>query len=134
MSADTIRLLVVDDNEMVRSSLAIFIDSFDDFELAGEASDGEEALNLCQQVHPDVVLMDLVMPKMDGTSATRAIRTSFPDIHVVALTSFGDEELIRGVITAGASGCISKRSRIDKLAQAIRIAHSGKIFNLSCEE
>ena len=131
MKTNPIRVLVVDDHEMVRGSLAIFIETFDDLELVGEASDGREALRLCRRLHPDVVLMDLVMPRMDGIVATRAIHTTFPEIAVVALTSFGEERLVREAIEAGASGCLLKNTPIDQLAQAIRMANTGKAIEAS---
>jgi NarL family two-component system response regulator LiaR len=131
MKTNPIRVLVVDDHEMVRSSLAVFIEAFDDLEFAGEASNGKEALSLCRELHPDVILMDLVMPEMDGITATRAIRTIFPEIHVVALTSFEEEDLIHQAMEAGASACLPKNTPIDQLAHAIRVAHSGKVIEVS---
>jgi NarL family two-component system response regulator LiaR len=131
MKTNPIRVLVVDDHEMVRSSLALFVETFDDLELAGEATDGKEALRLCRQLHPDVVLMDLVMPEMDGITATRAIHATFPEISVVALTSFGEENLVRKAIDAGASGCLPKNTPIDQLAHAIRMADAGKVIKAS---
>jgi NarL family two-component system response regulator LiaR len=133
MKTNPIRVLVVDDHEMVRGSLALFIETFDDLELAGEASDGKEALRLCRQLHPDVVMMDLVMPEMDGIDATRAIRTVLPEIHVVALTSFGEENLVHSAIEAGASECLPKNTPIDQLAHAIRMAHAGKMVEVSSQ-
>ena len=125
MVEEPIRILIVDDFEMVRSSLALFIETCDDMELAGEAADGEEAVDLCHCIHPNVVLMDLILPKMDGIQATRFIRAHYPEIRVVALTSFEEENLVDQVLKAGASKCLSKNAPIDQLANAIREAHYG---------
>ena len=95
-SLSPIRVLLVDDHAVVRSGLSAFLLVYDDLELVGEAGSGEEALRLCPQLKPDVVLMDLVMPGMDGAQATRAIRARCPEIQVVALTSFKENELVQG--------------------------------------
>jgi two-component system, NarL family, response regulator LiaR len=121
-----IRVLLVDDHTMVRRGLATFLMVFDDLELAGEAADGKTALELCAQVKPDVVLMDLVMPDMDGATATRAIRQQFPEVQVVALTSFKEEELVQNVLEAGAIAYLLKDVSADDLAEAIRAAHVGR--------
>ncbi len=93
--APTIRVMLVDDHAVVRSGLSAFLLAFDDLELVGDAADGVEALNLASRVRPDVVLMDLVMPRMDGATATRAIREKFPDTQVIALTSFKEDDLVQ---------------------------------------
>jgi NarL family two-component system response regulator LiaR len=124
--SDSIRVLIVDDHDMVRSGLAVFLEAFDDLELAGEATNGVEAVRQCLDIHPDVVLMDLVMPEMDGVAATRAIRREDPDIQVLALTSFDDQHLVQGALRAGAIGYLLKNTPIDELASAIRAAHAGK--------
>jgi NarL family two-component system response regulator LiaR len=121
-----IRVLLVDDHTMVRRGLATFLKIYDDLALAGEASDGTEALALCEKTKPDVVLMDLVMPGMDGVAATRAIRARFPDVQVLALTSFKENERIRNVLEAGAIGYLLKDITADDLADAIRLAHLGR--------
>lgn len=110
----------------MRSGLAAFLLAFDDFELVGEAADGVEALTLCERAHPDVVLMDLVMPRMDGATATRAIRGRFPDIQVLALTSFKEDNLVQDALKAGAIGYLLKNISADELANAIRAAHAGR--------
>jgi NarL family two-component system response regulator LiaR len=122
----TIRVLLVDDHAVVRSGLSAFLLAFDDLELVGEASSGEEALDKCVQSRPDVVLMDLVMPGMDGAQATRAIRERCPQIQVIALTSFKEDELVQGVLDAGAIGYLLKNISADELADAIRKAHAGR--------
>jgi NarL family two-component system response regulator LiaR len=121
-----IRVVLVDDHAMVRRGLATFLKVFDDLELAGEAANGEDAIQLCAQVLPDVVLMDMVMPDMDGVTATRAIRQQFPEVQVIALTSFKDKGLVQDALQAGAIGYLLKDVSADALAQAIRAAHAGR--------
>jgi NarL family two-component system response regulator LiaR len=121
-----IRVLLVDDHAVVRSGLSAFLLAFDDLELVGEAGSGEEAVRLCEQVRPDVVLMDLVMPGMDGAQATHAIRERCPSIQVMALTSFKEQELVEGAMAAGAIGYLLKNVSADELARAIREAHVGR--------
>ncbi len=120
-----IRVLIVDDNEMTRSGLALFLEAFDDFTLVGQAANGVEALQSCAQIQPDVVLMDLMMPEMDGIAATRAIRQAFPHTQVVALTSLGDQELAPAALSAGAAAFLLKNASIDELANTIRSAGAG---------
>ncbi len=122
----TIRVMLVDDHAVVRSGLAAFLLAYDDLELAGETNSGEEAVRLCARLRPDVVLMDLVMPGMDGATATRAIREHCPQIQVIALTSFKEEDLIQGALQAGAIGYLLKNVSADELAGAIRAAHAGR--------
>ena len=121
-----IRVLLVDDHAVVRSGLSAFLMAFDDLELVGEASSGERALAVCQRAQPDVVLMDLVMPGMDGATATRKIREQFPHIQILALTSFKEQELVQGVLQAGAIGYLLKDISAEALAYAIRAAYAGK--------
>jgi NarL family two-component system response regulator LiaR len=121
-----IRVMLVDDHAVVRSGLSAFLMVFDDLELVAEANSGEEAVRLCGQVVPDVVLMDLVMPGMDGAAATRAIRGQCPDVQVIALTSFKEQELVQGALDAGAIGYLLKNVAADELADAIREAHAGR--------
>jgi two-component system, NarL family, response regulator LiaR len=124
--SDPIRVLVVDDHEMVRRGLAVFLDAFDDMTLVGEASSGEEAVELCERLAPDVVLMDLILPGIDGLAATRMIRERSPGTQVLALTSYKEEELVQAALQAGAIGYLLKNATIDELAQAIRAAHAGR--------
>jgi NarL family two-component system response regulator LiaR len=121
-----IRVLVVDDQAVVRSGLAAFLSIYDDLALVGEANDGAKAVNLCGQLRPDVVLMDLVMPNMDGAEATLAIRKHYPQIQVVALTSFKEDDLVKRVLEAGAIGYLLKNVSADELADAIRAAYAGR--------
>jgi NarL family two-component system response regulator LiaR len=121
-----IRVMLVDDHTMVRRGLATFLKVFNDLELAGEADGGEAALQLCAQVLPDVILMDLMMPDMDGVTATRLIRQQFPKVQVVALTSFKEQQVVQNALQAGAIGYLLKDVSADELAQAIRAAHAGR--------
>ena len=97
-----IRVMIVDDHGMVRAGLAAYLRSEAGLELVGEARDGQEAVDMCDQVQPDVILMDLVMPEMDGVAATEIIRQQWPQVQVIALTSFGEKKLVRGALQAGA--------------------------------
>ena len=126
--ADTkpIRVMLVDDHAVVRSGLGAFLLAFDDLELVADAGSGEQAVRLCKQVQPDVVLMDLVMPGMDGAATTHAIREVCPHIQVIALTSFKEKELVQGALEAGAIGYLLKNVSADELADAIRAAHAGR--------
>jgi len=124
--ANPIRVMLVDDHAVVRSGLGAFMLVFDDLELVGEASGGEEAVRLCEQLKPDVVLMDLVMPGMDGAAATQVIRERCPNIQIIALTSFKEQELVQAALEAGAIGYLLKNVSADELADAIRAAHEGK--------
>lgn len=118
--------MVVDDHDMVRVGLASFLRVKDDLELVGEAGNGEDALRVCEKVQPNVVLMDLVMPKMSGVQATRCIRNRWPDVQVIALTSFGERDLVQEAFQAGAISYLLKDISIDALAEAIRAAHVGQ--------
>jgi NarL family two-component system response regulator LiaR len=124
--AQPIRVMLVDDHTMVRRGLAAFLKVFDDLQLAGEAESGAAAIQLCAEVLPDVVLMDMVMPDMDGAAATRAIRQQFPQVQVIALTSFKEGELVKNALEAGAIGYLLKDVSADELVQAIRAAHAGR--------
>jgi len=126
MESEPIRVLLVDDHAVVRSGLSAFLLAFDDLELVGEASNGDEAVRLCNRLGPDVVLMDLVMPGMDGAEATRVVREQCPDVQVIALTSFKESELVESAMSAGAIGYLLKNVSADELAQAIRDAHAGR--------
>lgn len=121
-----IRVLIVDDHSMVRAGLATFIRVNADLELVGDGRNGHDALRLCEQLQPDVVLMDLVMPRMDGVEATRAIRERWPQIQIIALTSFKEKEMVHQALQAGAISYLLKDVSVDELAKAIRSAHAGR--------
>jgi len=121
-----IRVMLVDDHTMVRRGLATFLKVYDDLELAGEADSGEAAVELCGQILPDVILMDLMMPDMDGATATRLIRQQFPKMQVVALTSSKEGQVVQNALQAGAIGYLLKDVSADELARAIRAAHLGR--------
>lgn len=124
--SNPIRVMIVDDHAVVRSGLGAFLMAYDDLELVGEAGGGLEALRLCESVYPDVVLMDLVMPEMDGAATTEAIRQQYPDIEVIALTSFPEEDLVQKALKAGAISYLLKNVSSTDLANAIRDAHHGR--------
>jgi len=121
-----IRLLVVDDHKVVRNGLSIFISLYDDVELIGEAINGQQALERCKELQPDVVLMDLKMPVMDGPTAIQRIRQEYPEIQIVALTSFEDEGLVHQAMEAGAVGYLYKDVEEEELIGAIRAAKVGR--------
>lgn len=125
ITSNRIRIVIVDDHAMLRKGLAAFLMSYHDLELVGEAANGKEGLAQCADKHPDIVLMDLMMPIMDGVTATRLILNDFPDIRVIALTSFGEERLIKDVLRAGAISYLFKKISADDLANAIRRAQQG---------
>jgi NarL family two-component system response regulator LiaR len=121
-----IKVLLVDDHAVVRSGLGAFLLAFDDFELVGEASSGEQAIQLCDNLDPDVILMDMIMPGMDGAEATARIHEKYPRIQIIALTSFKEQDLVERAIKAGAISYLQKDVSADELADAIRAAHSGE--------
>ena len=125
-TSQTIKIMLVDDHNVVRSGLSTFLRAYDDLELVGEAKNGLEAINLCRHKKPAVILMDLMMPEMDGIAATRAILKDYPDTKIIAMTSFEEEELVQGVLAAGAIGYLIKNVTSDELVKAIRNAVSGK--------
>jgi NarL family two-component system response regulator LiaR len=122
----SIRVMIVDDHAMVRRGLSTFLKVKPDLELVGEARSGKEALLVCEQVHPDVILMDLLMPEMDGMVATRTIRERWPQIQVIALTSFQDREFVQKALQAGAVSYLLKNVSANDLAEAIRAAYGGR--------
>jgi NarL family two-component system response regulator LiaR len=123
---DKVRLLIVDDHKVVRNGLRTFISLYDEIEVVGEAKNGQQALELCATLEPDVVLMDMVMPVMDGPTATRLIREQFPRVQVLALTSFDEEEIVHRAIEAGAVGFLYKDVEEEDLVNAIRGAREGR--------
>jgi len=125
--ADRIRILLADDHAMVRRGMRDFLALHDDLEVVGEAQDGAEALAAVETLRPDVVVMDLLMPVMDGIAATAEIKARYPGVEVVALTSFIDEDRVTAAIEAGASGFLLKDAEADDLAAAIRAAVAGEV-------
>ncbi len=123
---ETIRVLIVDDHAVVREGLRTFLELQEGLEIVGEAGDGEEALDLAERLQPDVILMDLVMPKLDGLEAMRELRRRRSRTRVIVLTSFGDEERLLPAIQAGAAGYLLKNVQPQELARAIRAAHAGQ--------
>ena len=124
--ARPLRGLIADDHAMLRRGLRFFLSGFDDLELVAEAASGREGIALCRAREADVVLMDMVMPDMDGAEATRLVRDSCPKVQVIALTSFQEEDLIERALQAGAIGYLLKNVSAQDLAQAIREAHAGR--------
>ena len=125
--------MIVDDHMLVRDGLKLLVSTFDDLEVVAVADDGEQAVGLCEEVQPDVILMDIVMPNMDGPTATAHIRASWPNVQVLALTSFVEEDKVRRAIGAGAIGYLLKKVSAEELAGAIRAAHRGPFHDrLGC--
>jgi DNA-binding NarL/FixJ family response regulator len=122
-----IRVLLVDDHAVVRRGLRSFLELLDDITVVGEAENGRLGLEAARRLHPDVVLMDLLMPDLDGIAATAAIKAELPDVEVVALTSFAEEARVTAALEAGASGYVLKDAEADDVAAAIRAAHAGEI-------
>jgi DNA-binding NarL/FixJ family response regulator len=125
--ADAIRVLIVDDHTVVRSGLSSFFALLDDIEVVGEAADGSEAIAAARRLSPDVVLMDLLMPHMDGVTAIGRIKEELPEVEVVAMTSFIEEEKVTAALAAGASGYLLKDAEADEVAQAVRDAYHGEV-------
>jgi two-component system, NarL family, response regulator LiaR len=122
-----IRILLVDDHAVVRSGLSTFLLVNKDMELVAEATDGAEAIQMTSLHEPDVILMDLMMPGMDGVAATREIHRKYPQIKIIALTSFSEQNLVQGALQAGAIGYLQKNITAVELANAIRSAYVGRM-------
>jgi two-component system, NarL family, response regulator LiaR len=122
-----IRVLITDDHKVVRRGLRGFLELDPELEVVGEASNGEEAVELARSLEPDVVLMDLLMPVMDGIEATRQIRRELPEVEVVALTSVLEDASVTGAIKAGAIGYLLKTTDADELCEAIKAAAAGQV-------
>jgi DNA-binding NarL/FixJ family response regulator len=127
MSDGPIRVLLVDDHAMVRRGMRDFLDLHDDIEVIGEAVDGAEAVVRASELRPDIVVMDLMMPNLDGIEATGRIKATLPEVEVIALTSFIEEARVVAAIEAGASGFLLKDAEADELAAAIRAAAAGEV-------
>jgi two-component system, NarL family, response regulator LiaR len=126
MSASPIRVLIADDHAVVRQGLRTFLDLQEDLQVVAEAEDGQAALAAAEREAPDVVLMDLVMPRLDGIAAIRAMRERVPGARVIALTSFGDDERVFPAVRAGAAGYLLKDVEPAELVRSIRIVHAGQ--------
>ena len=122
-----IRVILVDDHEVVRRGLRGFLELQDDIEVVAEASDGAIAVDLAARERPDVILMDLLMPNMDGLTAIARIKSEQPEIEIVAVTSFIEEEKVTSALEAGASGYLLKDADAEEVAQAVRAAHAGEV-------
>jgi DNA-binding NarL/FixJ family response regulator len=122
-----IRVLLVDDHSVVRMGLKSFFDMLDDIEVVGEASDGSEGVAMARRLKPDVVLMDLLMPNMDGVTAIGRIKAEMPETEIVTMTSFIEEEKVTAALEAGASGYVLKDAEADEVAAAIRAAYAGEV-------
>ena len=125
-TSSPIRVMIVDDHGMVRRGLVAYLKNITDLELVGEARDGQEAVQMCEQLQPDVILMDLIMPEMGGAAATRIIHRQWPQVQVIALTSFQEKELVQEALQAGAISYLLKNVSGDDLAEAIRAAYAGR--------
>jgi NarL family two-component system response regulator LiaR len=129
---EPIRVMIVDDHAVVRGGIRFSLLAFDDLDLVAEAENGAEALVICGRLHdagapPEVVLMDMLMPEMDGVAATQAILDRYPEVQVIALTSFETGSLVQDALQAGAIGYLLKDAAIDELAEAVRAAHAGRV-------
>jgi len=124
--AEPIRVMIVDDHVVVRNGIRFSLLAADDIKVVAEAGNGEEAVERCALVQPDVVLMDMAMPGMDGVTATRAIRTQNPQVQIIALTSFQEGNLVQEALQAGAIGYLLKDVTVEKLVASIREAHAGR--------
>jgi DNA-binding NarL/FixJ family response regulator len=122
-----IRVLVVDDHQLVRAGLIILLEAAADIQVAGEAADGQQAIEAAAATSPDVVLMDLSMPVLDGVAATRVLLAERPDTRVVALTSFSDRQRVTDILAAGATGYVLKDCHPDDLLAAVRAAADGHV-------
>jgi two-component system, NarL family, response regulator LiaR len=126
MKSNPIRVLVVNDHQMERRGIVTLLQSFNDLMLAGVARTGTQALQLCESVQPDVILMDLLMPDMDGAEATRLIHEHYPDIHVIVLTNWEEYEIVQRALNVGAEHYLVKNFSAVQLAEAIRGVHAGQ--------
>lgn len=126
--SELIRVLIADDHTIVRSGVRLLLEAEADMEVVGEALDGREALDLAESLQPDVVLMDITMPEMDGLEATREIKTRFPQINVLVLTMHRSDEYFFEMLKAGASGYILKGAKTSELINAVRVVQQGEVF------
>lgn len=125
---DRIRILVADDHTIVREGIRLLLEAQPDMEVVGDAADGEQAVSAVRQLQPDVVLIDIAMPKLNGLEATRAIKREFPQVQVIALTMYESDEYFFQVLNAGASGYVLKKAASADLLGAVRAVHAGDVF------
>jgi NarL family two-component system response regulator LiaR len=123
---DPIKVMLVDDHAVVRSGLGAVLLSYDDLTLVGEAGNGQEAVRLCEKIQPDVILMDILMPVMDGVAATQAIHDRWPDVRIIALTSYKEKDMVEGALKAGAMSYLLKNVSAEELVGAVRGAMTGQ--------
>lgn len=121
-----IRVIIADDHPLVRHGIKTVFEAYDDIELVAEAENGKEAIEICEQYKPDIVIMDMIMPILDGAEATSQLIKKFPDIKVIALTSFNDKDLIKKSLKAGAISFILKNITGSKLVKTIKDVYKGK--------
>jgi two-component system, NarL family, response regulator LiaR len=122
-----IRVLIVDDHAVVRTGLKVFLDLQPDMEVVGEAADGSEGVAMARRLEPDVILMDLLMPNMDGVTAIGRIKAERPETEIVTMTSFIEEEKVTSALEAGASGYVLKDAEAEEVAAAVRAAYAGEV-------
>ncbi len=125
-NADPTRVLIIDDHSVVRKGLVALFENFKDIVVVGDSGDARQGFELCERTQPHVVLMDMVMPNMDGVTATALLKQRFPDLQVVALTSFNDEDNVHHALKAGAIGYLLKNASVDEVAEAVRRARRGQ--------
>lgn len=123
---EKISVLIVDDHDMVRKGLTVLLEGFEDIAIVGDVGDGELAVEYCQRACPDVILMDMIMPRLGGIEATKRIRDMCSSTQIIVLTSFSDEDSVETMLHAGAIGYLMKDVSGEELADAIRRAHAGK--------
>jgi two-component system response regulator NreC len=128
MDMETIRILLVDDHDIVRTGLKTFLDTQKGLQVVAEASTGEDAITMAAQTQPDVVIMDITMPEMDGLVATSKLKEIDPDINVLALTVHEDKQYLFQMMSAGASGYLTKQSAAEELVEAIRAVAAGNVY------
>ena len=125
-ATNPIHVMIVDDHDMVRKGLATFLKVQSDLKLVAEAKNGQQAIDLCEQLQPDVILMDLIMPEMEGSEAIKIIHERWPQVQIIALTSFHDKDLVQQAVQAGAISYLLKNVSAEALAEAIRAANEGQ--------